>query len=244
MIISNVFSLPAIAAATGLALAERKRREDEEARQAAEAAHKAAARNAAEAMQRVQNWLIGPQIKDAGRSRAAGAAASNGCEQQQAEDQPMQKHQLLFANAFQRRVKPDGIPDNSVEIPPLTSQQYTALKNWNVAAQVGIYGITIGLTAGFFGAIGSRGGIVGAFAGGVMGAVAGAMWGAYEANCIASVQEEFDKAHERNGSVRVWREGRWSFGVYGGGDTYTVANAPLSAAYVAVTTFLLTGKLP
>ncbi|GAB4494133.1 MAG: hypothetical protein OHK0010_27910 [Anaerolineales bacterium] len=46
-------------AATALALAERKRRKDEEARQAAEAQRKAAARNAAEALQRIQNWLSG-----------------------------------------------------------------------------------------------------------------------------------------------------------------------------------------
>jgi len=40
--------------ATGLALAERKRRKDEEARQTAEAQQKAARRNAAEALQRIQ----------------------------------------------------------------------------------------------------------------------------------------------------------------------------------------------
>jgi len=61
---------------------------------------------------------------------------------------------------------------------------------------------------------------------------------------MSGVQEEFDKARERGGSVQVWRTGFWSFGVYGGGDTYTEANGPLSAAYVAVTTFFLTGKIP
>ncbi len=56
-------ALTAIAAATAYALEQRRKRKEEEARQAAEAAHKAAARNAAEAAQRVQNWLIGQQIK-------------------------------------------------------------------------------------------------------------------------------------------------------------------------------------
>ncbi len=53
----------AIAAATAYALEQRRKRKEEEARQVAEAAHKAAVRNAAEAAQRVQNWLIGQQIK-------------------------------------------------------------------------------------------------------------------------------------------------------------------------------------
>ncbi|GAB4505799.1 MAG: hypothetical protein Fur0043_27970 [Anaerolineales bacterium] len=149
------------------------------------------------------------------------------------------------AEAAWRRKQEAQAQQRAVEIPPLTSRQYAALKNWNVAAQVGVYGITAGLGAATGAAIGSwAGGPVGTATGGIIGAVAGAMWGTYEANCIASVQEQFDKAHEQNGSVRVWREGRWSFGVYGGGDTYTVANAPISAAYVAATTFLLTGKIP
>ncbi|GAB4494136.1 MAG: hypothetical protein Fur0016_30770 [Anaerolineales bacterium] len=226
-------------AATALALAERKRRKDEESRQAAEEQRKAAARNAAEALQKIQNWLIGQQIKKA-QEEAARQAQQRAMDvnNNRPEDQPMQKRQLLFANAFQRPVKPDGIPNNYVEIPPLTSQQYVALKNWNVAAQVGVYGITTMIGA----AIGLM--FLKHPVAGVIGAVGGVMWGAYEANCIASVQEQFDKAHERNGSVQVWREGRWAFGVYGGGDTYTVANGPLSAAYVAVTTFLLTEKLP
>jgi hypothetical protein len=151
----------------------------------------------------------------------------------------------LLGRPFQRPVKGDSIPDRYVEIPPLTAEQYAHLKNWNVAAQVATWGLTTGLTAAAGFAIGVEiGGGVGAFVGGVVGAVAGVMWGTYEVSCLTAVQEQFDRAYDRRGSVRVWREGRWSFGVYGGGDTYAVANGPLSATYVAATTFLLTGKMP
>ena len=80
---------------------------------------------------------------------------------------------------------------------------------------------------------------------GIVGAVAGAMWGAYEVSCLTSVQEEFDAAYERSGSVTVWREG-WRFNVdaNSGDNTYTQANGPLSALYVAGTTLILTGKIP
>jgi hypothetical protein len=130
-------------------------------------------------------------------------------------------------------------PASAVIIPPLTSEQYVALSNWNVAAQVLTYGITT---------------MVGALAGlvftkqplfGVVGAVVGVMWGAYEANCIATVQDQFEQAYNRKESVEVWREGRWSFAVHGAGSSYyAVANGPLSATYVAATTFLMTGKIP
>ena len=128
-------------------------------------------------------------------------------------------------------------PISAVIIPPLTSEQYVALSNWNVAAQVLTYGITT---------------MVGALAGlvftkqplfGVVGAVLGVMWGAYEANCIATVQDQFEQAYNRKESVEVWREGRWSFAVHGAGSSYyAVANGPLSATYVAATTFLMTGN--
>jgi len=130
----------------------------------------------------------------------------------------------------------------SVTTPPLTPEQYAGMKNWNVAAQVGVYGFTTGLGVimGFW-----LGGAIpgGAFAGAVIGAAAGAMWGAYEANCIASVQDEFDKAYANGSGVEITRNGL-SYEIYGGGDTYSVANAPLSVAYVAATALILTGQIP
>ncbi|MCC6260650.1 MAG: hypothetical protein IT311_07280 [Anaerolineales bacterium] len=142
---------------------------------------------------------------------------------------------LFFSSHFRREFSED-LP-NGVTIPPLSSTQNSNLKNWNIAAQVATYGITA--TAGALtGLILTKNPSIAA-----LGAVGGVMWGAYEANCIASVQEEFDKAYSQSGSVQVWREG-WKFNVYGGGDSYTVANGPLSASYVAVTTYLLTGKVP
>jgi hypothetical protein len=59
------------------------------------------------------------------------------------------------------------------------------------------------------------------------------------------VQDQFEQAYNRKESVEVWREGRWSFAVHGAGSSYyAVANGPLSATYVAATTFLMTGKIP
>ncbi len=144
-----------------------------------------------------------------------------------------------------RRPYDDQPPPDAVMIPPLTTAQYVAVTNWNVAAQIATWAITTGLTAGISSAIGSRGGIAGTFAGGVIGALAGAAWGAYETICIASVQDEFEEAYEQSGSVAVWREG-WRFNVDGnsGDHTYTQANGPLSALYVAGTTWILTGKIP
>ncbi len=147
---------------------------------------------------------------------------------------------LFFSSHFRREFSED-LP-NGITIPPLSSTQNSNLKNWNVAAQVAIYGVTTGIGA----LVGAGTGTLipgGTAIGGTVGAITGVMWGAYEANCIASVQEEFDKAYSQSGSVQVWREG-WKFNVYGGGDSYTVANGPLSASYVAVTTYLLTGKVP
>ncbi len=69
------------------------------------------------------------------------------------------------------------------------------------------------------------------------------MWGAYEANCIASVQDEFDKAYASGSGVEIARTGL-SYEIYGGGATYSVTNAPLSAVYVAATTLILTGRIP
>jgi hypothetical protein len=88
-------------------------------------------------------------------------------------------------------------------------------------------------------------GILGAFAGSVIGAIFGAAWGAYEASSVASVQDEFDEAFKQGSGVTVWREG-WKFNVDGNraDGMYTQANAPLSALYVAATTWLLTGKVP
>jgi hypothetical protein len=137
-------------------------------------------------------------------------------------------------------------PASAVIIPPLTSEQYVALSNWNVAAQVATYGITAGVSAGIGAVIGFLvGGPSGAFAGGVIGAIIGATWGTYEVSCLTAVQDQFEQAYNRKESVEVWREGRWSFAVHGAGSSYyAVANGPLSATYVAATTFLMTGKIP
>ena len=138
-----------------------------------------------------------------------------------------------------RRPSDDQPPPDAVTIPPLTAEQHAALKNWNTAAQVVTYGFTtlVGALSVFIATKNPWLGIVGA--------VAGAMWGAYEVSCLTSVQEEFDAAYERSGSVTVWREG-WRFNVdaNSGDNTYTQANGPLSALYVAGTTLILTGKIP
>jgi len=59
------------------------------------------------------------------------------------------------------------------------------------------------------------------------------------------VQDEFEEAYKQSGSITVWREG-WMFNVdaNSGDNTYTQANGPLSALYVAGTTWILTGKIP
>lgn len=137
-------------------------------------------------------------------------------------------------------------PTDAVIISPLTAEQHTALANWNIAAQVGAYMLTAGIGVAIGAIVGVKiGGPAGGFAGTVIGAMLGAGWGAYEALCIASVQDEFDEAYQRGSSITVWREG-WRFNVYasGGDMTYVEANAPLSMLYVAVTTYLLSGKLP
>lgn len=238
-------AIAAIGAATAYALEQRRKRKEEEARQRAEAAAEVARRNAAEEARKVQNWLIGQQIKKAEeealkKAQERGKTAS-GYAAKESELENMNKHNTPLPSSFissSRFHKPlnKELPDGII-IPPLNTDQYVGLKNWNVAAQVASYGITA---------------MIGAFVGikftgnplfGAVGAIVGVMWGAYEANCIASVQEQFDQAYQQSGSVRVWREG-WTFNVHGGGATYTVANAPLSAAYVATTTFFLTGKLP
>jgi len=125
----------------------------------------------------------------------------------------------------------------SVTTPPLTPEQYAGMKNWNVAAQVGVYGFTA-MAGAFTGLMLTAQPIFGA-----VGAAAGVMWGAYEANCIASVQDEFDKAYANGSGVEIIRNGL-SYEAYGGGDTYSVANAPLSVAYVAATALILTGQIP
>lgn len=138
-----------------------------------------------------------------------------------------------------RRPSDDQPPPDAVTIPPLTAEQHAALENWNAAVQVVTYGVTA---------------MVGAFIGlrltanpiwGAVGAIAGVMWGAYEANCIASVQDEFDQAYQQSSSLAVWREG-WKFNVDANPNDgmYTQANGPLSALYVAGTTLLLSGKIP
>ncbi|WP_322509519.1 hypothetical protein, partial [Anaerolinea sp.] len=105
-----------------------------------------------------------------------------------------------------RRPADDQPPSKAVIIPPLTNEQYAAVKDWNTAAQVVTYGITAMI-----------GGLIGLVVGkhpllGLAGAVAGVMWGAYEALCIASVQDEFDAAHQQGNGVTVWRDG-WKFNV-------------------------------
>jgi energy-converting hydrogenase Eha subunit A len=136
-------------------------------------------------------------------------------------------------------------PASAVIIPPLTSEQYVALSNWNAAAQVVAGGFITGITAATGFIIGIKFGPPGALIGAVVGAMAGAMWGTYEVSCLTAVQEQFEQAYNRKESVEVWREGRWSFAVHGAGSSYyAVANGPLSATYVAATTFLMTGKIP
>jgi energy-converting hydrogenase Eha subunit A len=137
-------------------------------------------------------------------------------------------------------------PSDAVTIPPLTAEQYTAVKNWNTAVQVATYGLTAGIGAIIGAIIGiAVGGVAGGIVGGVVGAMLGAGWGAYEAICISSVQDEFDEAYKQSSVVTVWRDG-WKFNVDATSrdGMYTQANAPLSALYVAATTFLLTGKIP
>ncbi len=138
-----------------------------------------------------------------------------------------------------RRPSDDQPPPDAVIIPPLTAEQYAAVENWNVAAQVAAYGFTA-MTGAFIGLRLTANPIWGA-----VGAVVGVMWGSYEANCIASVQDEFEEAYKQSGGLTVWREG-WRFNVdaNSGDNTYTQANGPLSALYVAGTTLILTGKIP
>lgn len=156
----------------------------------------------------------------------------------------MWKRQFPFpSKPFRRWVKAEEIPGKYVEIPPLTSKQYAALRNANTAIQVVTAGVTTGISAMAGAAIGIRGGAVGGVVGTVVGAVVGSMWGAYEVSCLNSVQEQFDRAYRSGKSIQVWRQG-WKYNVHGGGDTYTHVNAPISAAYVAIVTFLLTGELP
>lgn len=156
----------------------------------------------------------------------------------------MWERRLAVPKPWQRSVKTNGIPEDHVDIPPLLPNQYVALRNANVAAQVVTIGVTTGVTAAIGFAVGLKaGGPTGTLVGTIVGAMAGVMWGTYEVSCLSSVQEEFDKAYQAGRGVQVWREG-WKYNVHGGGDTYTHVNAPISAAYVAVVTFLLTGKLP
>lgn len=134
-------------------------------------------------------------------------------------------------------------PPDAVTIPPLTAQQHARLKNWNMVAQVGTYSLT-----------GSAGAGIGAGIGLVfwkqihvspVGAFAGVMWGAYEALCMASVQDEFEEAYRQRSGVKVWREGL-HLNVDGNPDDglCTKVNSPLATVYVAVVTWVLSGKLP
>jgi uncharacterized membrane protein len=116
-------------------------------------------------------------------------------------------------------------PASAVIIPPLTSEQYVALSNWNVAAQVVAVGFTTGITAAAGVIIGIKFGPPGGVVGTMIGAIVGAMWGAYEVSCLTAVQDQFEQAYNRKESVEVWREGRWSFAVHGAGSSYyAVAN--------------------
>ena len=145
-----------------------------------------------------------------------------------------------------RRPADDQPPPDAVIIPPLTNEQSEAMKNWSTAAQVATYAITAGIGAGVGAIIGiAVGGVAGGVVGGVVGAMLGAGWGAYEALCIASVQDEFDEAHQQGSSITVWRDG-WKFNVDGNNHDgfYTQANGPLSVFYVAATTWMLTGRIP
>ncbi len=127
--------------------------------------------------------------------------------------------------------------DSGVTIPPQSTEQYVRMSNVNEGVVVGSYGFTtlVGGAGGY-----AIGGPLAALAG----AVGGVMWGAYEESCLSAVQEQFDIAYQQNGSIQIRREGI-SFIVHGdGSNTEAVANAPLSIAYVAITSLLKTGKIP
>jgi len=262
-------ALGAIGVATAYALERRRKRREEEAQQREEAAAEASRRNAAEAARRVQNWLQGqamlqnalnnPALSDAEKrtvqqqdqTKGIGAALGTLAGLVQAAQEryrTMRERMNRLEDSIKSHYqKPfNQTPISAVIIPPLTSEQYVALSNWNVAAQVATYGITAGVSAGIGAVIGFLvGGPSGAFAGGVIGAIIGATWGTYEVSCLTAVQDQFEQAYNRKESVEVWREGRWSFAVHGAGSSYyAVANGPLSATYVAATTFLMTGKIP
>lgn len=134
-------------------------------------------------------------------------------------------------------------PPEAVTIPPLTAQQYTRLKTWNMAAQVGTYSFAGSVGAGIGAGIGlvfwqqMHVSLAGAFA--------GVMLGAYEALGMASVQDEFEEAYQQGSSVKVWREGR-TLKVDGNTEDgfCTQINSPLAIVYMTVITWILSGRLP
>jgi outer membrane lipoprotein SlyB len=255
-----VWGAGALAAMAGMsAYFLSKRREEEEAQRRAvreQVAAKNDALRAKEAQMReqakIENYLQGKAmleaaLKDSNLSDAEKAnikehSKTNGMEAE------MKKTMLsltpVLTLSVHRREKKDDVSPDGVTIPPLSHKQYIEMNNLNTAAQVGVYGVTAGTGAMVGAVIGLKvGGPVGMAVGAVIGAIAGTMWGAYEANCLTSVQSEFDKAYQHSTGVQVWREGL-AYNIYGGGESYTHVNAPLSVAYVAITTFVLTGKFP
>ncbi|MEJ5225869.1 MAG: hypothetical protein WHV44_15530 [Anaerolineales bacterium] len=229
------------------------RRQKEQARAQAERI-RAKADTKTESLHRQKEQARGQWIEQQEAAFVQEMLAAQQVESHRGQDQKMERMETKTSlaklethlKAHFRRPSNKQPPSNAVIIPPMTAEQYTAVKNWNTAAQVGAViltegtGVIIGAIIGF-----KVGGLAGSIVGGVIGAMLGAGWGAYEAICIASVQDEFDAAYQQGGSVTVWRDG-WKFNVDANSSDgmYTQANAPLSALYVAVTTLLLTGKMP
>ena len=139
-----------------------------------------------------------------------------------------------------RRSSDDQPPSGTITIHPLTTEQYKNQKIWNTVAQVGVYGVAAMIGA-LIGLAVAKNPLVGA-----IGAAAGVIWGAYEANCIAAMQDEFDAAFEKSSSVTIGRKG-WTFNVDGitNDGLCTQSVGPFSVLYVAATTFIFTkGKIP
>lgn len=201
---------------------------------------------------KVQNYLQGKAMLNAALQRSGLSEDEKNEIREQARQQgvdagmkkAVQSLKILFTPSAHIHEKKGETSPNGVYIPPLTDAQYVAVKNLNTASQVAFYGVTAGVGAGVGAAIGFfAGGPPGAFAGAVVGAVLGAMWGAYEASCLVSVQNQFDKAYQQSAGLQIWRAG-WAYNISSGGNVYSHINAPLSAMYVLITTFALTGKIP
>jgi|WetSurMetagenome_2_1015567.scaffolds.fasta_scaffold418695_2 hypothetical protein len=116
--------------------------------------------------------------------------------------------------------------------------------NWNVGILSLVIGITTGIWTGIGAAIGS---ILGPQPSLAIGAWIGLLFGlllvSYEYCCIGAINEEIIKVNNESEKILVWRKGLL-INVHGGGETYTVANAPLSILYLMFVTYRLTGKIP